>query len=78
MQRKGYMLTFFEQISLVSKRFEIIRRTASDVLTSNRMEPLLSMSNALNKKCAYVVASEKKLWIKDWTLTLSGLSEKQT
>ncbi len=24
------------------------------------MEPLLSMSNALNKKCAYVVASENK------------------
>lgn len=26
--------------------------------TSNRMEPLLSMSKALNRKCAYMVASE--------------------
>lgn len=29
-------------------------------LTSKRIEPFLSMSNALNRKCAYVVASENK------------------
>ncbi len=30
-----------------------------DILTSKRIEPFLSRSNALNKKWAYVVASEE-------------------
>lgn len=35
--------------------------------TSNRMEPLLSMSKALNRKCAYMVASEN---ITKWCITI--------
>lgn len=36
------------------------QQTCRYKLTSNRMEPFLSLSNALNKKCAYFVASENK------------------
>lgn len=44
----------------------IVLNIKTKELTSKRMEPFLSMSNALNRKCAYMVASENVQDEQDW------------